>query len=128
MKQNILVTTKFLEAAEHLDKGAKSKLIKALNLLASDVRHPSLQTKRIQGAASEVYEARVDQSLRLVYDRISGMLRCWFVGDHDEALKRGAALHAGGGVEVDDIEIVSAGVMVECVLSDDDLQSGKPKQ
>jgi mRNA-degrading endonuclease RelE of RelBE toxin-antitoxin system len=65
----------------------KKKTKKTLGLLAENPRHPSLQSKPIEGAKG-IYEARVDQKYRLTYERLTDdVLRIRVVGKHDEALK-----------------------------------------
>lgn len=105
MKKTALIALpSFLESASTLQKEAKSKLVKSLFLLSTDSRHPGLHTKKIQGTKSCVFECRVDDDLRLVYDLAGGMLRCWYVGHHDTALRFGVGL-SPSGIEVDDIEL-----------------------
>ena len=89
----IVMCNGFLEAATTLDKAIKSKLIKAMWLLSENFRHPSLQCKKIQGARADVFECRVDQDVRLIYDCVGARIRCWYVGSHDVAIKFGARLH-----------------------------------
>jgi hypothetical protein len=56
-------------------------------LLAENPRHASLQTKPIQGARG-IYEARIDQSYRMTYQRLPGdVLLLRAAGKHDETLK-----------------------------------------
>lgn len=93
--------------AADLSKEAKASLIKALYLLSQNVRHPSLQTKKVKGTRADLYECRVDQGTRLVYDVKDGALRCWYVGDHDAALCFAESSgRYGVGVAVDDIQVV----------------------
>jgi len=94
----------FLERAHLLPKDIKAKLVKALWLLSENFRHPSLQCKPVQGACSHVYECRVDQKIRLIYDMSGQSLRCWYVGEHDEAL-RFATNFRSEAVLVDDIQV-----------------------
>jgi mRNA interferase RelE/StbE len=83
----IEITERFEEAFRKLPADIRKKVIKALRLLAADPRHPSLRTKPIQGAQG-IYEARVDRSYRLTYERLAGdILRLRVVGNHDETLK-----------------------------------------
>lgn len=88
----IVMCNGFLEAASALDKAIKSKLIKAMWLLSENFRHPSLQCKKIQGARTDVFECRVDQDVRLIYDCVGARIRCWYVGSHDVAIKYGTRL------------------------------------
>ena len=78
---------RFKQAYRDLPPEIQAKVKKALRLLAENVRHPSLQTKPIQGVQG-VYESRVDQNYRMTYERLSGdIVRMRTVGKHDQALK-----------------------------------------
>ena len=81
------LTDRFKSAYAELPDSIKKKVQKAIRLLANDPRHPSLQTKPIQGAKG-IYEARADRAYRMTYERMPGdVLRMRVVGKHDEALK-----------------------------------------
>lgn len=107
----IVMCNGFLETATALDKAIKSKLLKAMWLLSENFRHPSLQCKKIQGARADVFECRVDQDTRLIYDCIGTRIRCWYVGSHDIAIKFGMKLHVNEptplipSTRVDDFQI-----------------------
>jgi mRNA-degrading endonuclease YafQ of YafQ-DinJ toxin-antitoxin module len=103
-EQKILIPPKFLEKAEALPKEVKSKLIHILKLLSRDFRHPSLQCKKIKGNRGDIFECRVDRDIRLIYDCTPDGIRCWYVGDHDVAL-RFAENVSPSGISVDDIEL-----------------------
>lgn len=78
---------RFKNAYRDLPPEIQAKVKKALRLLAENPRHPSLQSKPIQGI-NGIYEARVDQSYRMTYERIPGdIIRMRTVGKHDQALK-----------------------------------------
>jgi mRNA interferase RelE/StbE len=78
---------RFKDAYWDLPPEIQMKVKKAIRLLAENLRHPSLQTKPLQGAKG-IYEARVDQNYRITFDRLPGdILRMRTVGKHDEALK-----------------------------------------
>jgi len=80
-------TNNFRKMFTRLPENLKKKTIKALQLLASDYHHPSLQTKPIKGAPG-IYEARIDQRYRLTYEWLpSDLLRLRVVGKHDEAIR-----------------------------------------
>ncbi len=84
----IETTERFEEAYSKLPVEIRKKVIKALRLLAADPRHPSLQTRPIQGA-SGIYEARVDLNYRMTYARLANdVLQIRVVGRHDETLKK----------------------------------------
>lgn len=111
-KQELVVSPRFLTAASTLSKDLKAALIKTLMLLAQDVRHPGLQCKKVQGRSGSVYECRVDQKVRLIYDISDGKIRCWYVGIHDAAL-RFATNHP-----ISDEEVLVDDIMVDEIPSD----------
>jgi mRNA interferase RelE/StbE len=83
----IKFTRRFLKSFIHLPVAIQEKVKKQLALLANDPRHPSLQTKPIQGATG-IFEARVDIDYRLTYERDSeDTLVLRVVAKHDKALK-----------------------------------------
>lgn len=84
----IKFTRRFLKSFAHLPRPVQEKIKKQLALLAENPRHPSLQTKPIQGAPG-IYEARVDSDYRFTYERdADDTLVLRVVGKHDEALKK----------------------------------------
>jgi mRNA-degrading endonuclease YafQ of YafQ-DinJ toxin-antitoxin module len=65
----------------------RKKVAKAMRLLAENPRHPSLRAKPVHGITG-VFEARVDVSYRMTYERLPGdLLFLRSVGKHDETLK-----------------------------------------
>jgi mRNA-degrading endonuclease RelE of RelBE toxin-antitoxin system len=85
----ILIPEAFRKHFARLPKDIQKKVIKAIHLLAEDPRHPSLQTKPIEGAPG-IFEARIDQQrYRMTYSRLPGdVLQLRVVGKHDETLKK----------------------------------------
>lgn len=80
-------TRSFVQHLADLPEPIKKKVKKTLRLLAENPRHPSLQSKPIQGAPG-IYEVRVDRFWRLTYERLPGdMLRLRVVGRHDETIR-----------------------------------------
>ena len=83
----VKASARFKKAFKKLPPELQVKVIKALQLLSENPRHPSLQTKPIQGIRG-IYEARVDQSCRMTYQRLpDNVLLLRVVGKHDETLK-----------------------------------------
>jgi len=83
----IRFTRRFLISFNRLPAGIQEKVKKQLAFLAEDPRHPTLQTKPIQGAPG-IYEARVDIDYRLTYERDEDdTLVLRVVSRHDKALK-----------------------------------------
>ena len=77
----------FKTMVRNLPPEVRKKLAKTIRLLGDNPRHPSLRTKPVEGAAG-IYEARVDQSYRLTYERLAGdILRLRVIGKHDEVLR-----------------------------------------
>ena len=83
----IRFTRRFLKSFARLLVTVQGKIKKQIALLAENPRHPSLQTKPIQGATG-VYEARLDRDYRMTYERdADDTLVLRVVGRHDDALK-----------------------------------------
>ena len=83
----IRFTRRFLKSFARLPKPVQDKIKKQIALLAENHRHPSLQTKLIQGAEG-IYKARVDIDYRFTYERdADDTLVLRVVGKHDQALK-----------------------------------------
>ena len=84
---NLVYTERFAEAASRLSKEARAKLPKALKLLAEDPRHPSLQTKKIQGLSEhEIFEARLDQKIHFSFQVQGDFIILRNIDDHDACL------------------------------------------
>ena len=83
----IETTERFEQDFLRLPPELQKKVLKALRLLAENPRHPSLQTKPIQGARG-LYEARIDQSHHMTYQCLpNDVLLLRTAGKHDETLK-----------------------------------------
>ncbi|HEX7555081.1 MAG TPA: hypothetical protein VF338_00550 [Leptolinea sp.] len=84
----IQITDRFIALYASLPPSIRKKVDRQISLLADNLRHPSLQTKTIQGT-NGIYEARVDLNYRLTYERLPGdILLLRVVAKHDEALKK----------------------------------------
>ncbi len=83
----IKLSKRFINAYASLPAEIRAKIDKAIRFLAENPRHPSLQTKPIQGAPG-FYEARVDINYRMTYIRIADdTVELSNVDKHDDALK-----------------------------------------
>ena len=91
---DLKISPAFSESADRLPKEVKLKLIKVFKLLTSNPRHPSLQLKKISGAArNDLYECRVDLSIRLILQQLeNNTLNLICVNQHDEAIQVGLAV------------------------------------
>ena len=82
------LTETFKKGYANLPLKIQKKAEKALRLLATNPRHPSLRSKPVEGAKG-IYEARVDQGYRMTYERLDGdVLRLRVIGKHDETIKK----------------------------------------
>jgi mRNA-degrading endonuclease YafQ of YafQ-DinJ toxin-antitoxin module len=78
---------RFVKAFVKLSAETQKKLDKAIALLEEKPRHPSLQSKPVEGTTG-IYEARVDKRCRLTYIRLpDDTLLLRVVGRHDEVLR-----------------------------------------
>ena len=83
----ILAYERFRNSYQRLPRTIQDKVDKQLALLAADSRHPSLQVKRIKGAAG-IWEARVDLHYRMTFEMRGDVVYLRVVGNHDEVLRR----------------------------------------
>jgi mRNA interferase RelE/StbE len=81
-------TERFKKSVLELDKKTREKLKKQLAHLVTDLRHPSLQIKKIKGTES-FFEARVDSFYRFTFEYGANneiILRA--VGPNNSAMKK----------------------------------------
>ena len=104
-KSSLIMMPNVLDQANKLPKDIKSKLFRCLSLLSEDFRHPSLQCKKIKSNTQDVYECRIDKSYRLIYDLLNRSIRCWYVGDHDLAIKFGSNISYQQKTYVEDFNV-----------------------
>jgi len=84
----IILSDRYVAFYKNLPKAIQKKIKRQIQLLAENPRHPSLQTKPIQGT-NGIYEARVDINYRMTYERLEDdTLLLRVVAKHDEALKK----------------------------------------
>lgn len=81
----VILLKRFLDSYDRLPLEIRKKTKKALGLLDSNPRHPSLQVHPIKGY-KEIYEARVDQKYRMsfTFDGENKIMRN--IDNHDECL------------------------------------------
>jgi len=78
---------KFRDLYRKLPTAIRRKALRQIHRLAQDLRHPSLQVKRIQGTPG-IWEARVDIRHRMTFEFEGDILFLRVIGDHDEVLRR----------------------------------------
>ena len=81
-KFDLLIKPSYLADRSKLSGEIQLKLKKCEELLVKDVRHPSLQTKRVQ-QQDGLFEARVDQRYRVLYCHEGPIIQLLAVGPHD---------------------------------------------
>ena len=84
----IILTDRFVTFYKKLPDSIRKKVKRQIQLLAENPRHPSLQTKPIQGT-NGIYEARIDIHYHMTYERLpDDTLLLRVVAQHDDALKK----------------------------------------
>lgn len=79
-------TERFKIAFRSLTAQDRKRVEKALRLMATDLRHPSLRVKKMEGTRN-IFEARASRSLRITFQIESDVLLLRNVGAHDSTLK-----------------------------------------
>ena len=79
-------TRKFKELFKELPLSVRRKFSKQISLLAENIRHPSLQTKKIQGHPF-IWEARIDYHYRFTFNWEKDVIILRAIGAHDEVLR-----------------------------------------
>ncbi len=77
---------RFIDKYGALPLVIRNKVDKALKLLERDFRHPGLQSHPVAGYPG-IYEARVDQKIRITYERSGNILKIRNIDNHDECLR-----------------------------------------
>jgi len=78
-------TLRFRRAYQKLSPEQQQRVNAALDRLVTDMRHPSLRVKKLQG--TEIWSARASDELRLTFEPITGGIRLRIVGHHDATLR-----------------------------------------
>ena len=79
-------TERFKKAYQKLNQRQRRAVEKALSFLVSNIRHPSLRVKGVEGTTG-VWEARASRSIRLSFEFRDDTLILRNVGAHDEVLR-----------------------------------------
>ena len=80
-------TARFKKAWQELTQEEKELGRKALRNLATDLGHPALRVRKMQGTG-RIWEARVTRSLRVTFELKGDTLVLRNIGRHDETLER----------------------------------------
>ena len=81
-----LWTSRFEKAYRTLPQNQQAVVDNHLRLLARHWRHPSLQTKKLQGTRN-VWAIRISRDLRLTFEPTKAGLLLRNVGHHDPTLR-----------------------------------------
>ncbi len=76
-----------MTAYQDLDERDHKRVEKALRLMTSDLRHPSLRAKKMEGT-DYIWEASASLSIRITFQLEGDTILLRNVGAHDKTLKR----------------------------------------
>lgn len=79
-------TEPFERDFKKLPKPIRKKAIKSLRFLAENLRHPSIQSKKIKGAKN-IWEARVNRFYRFTFQTKRDLIILRRIGPHNHTLK-----------------------------------------
>jgi mRNA-degrading endonuclease RelE of RelBE toxin-antitoxin system len=82
---NLRRTERFKTAFQTLTRQDRKRVEKALRLMVTDLRHPSLRVKKIKGT-HDIFEARASRSIRITFQMEPDALLLRNVGAHDVTL------------------------------------------
>jgi len=90
LKPFILIKTDFFIAQENkLPDQVFTQLIKILELLATNPKHPSLKTHKVEGTGGKIFEGHVNKQYRLTWMYFgSGKILLRNVDNHDACLDK----------------------------------------
>lgn len=83
---NFLETSRFKKAYKSLPQEARERVKTSLRMLAGDIKHPSLNVKKIKGTKN-IWEARAGLDCRITFQIIRDYFILRNVGHHDPTLK-----------------------------------------
>ena len=81
-----IYTERFKKFHKRLSVEEKKALQKKLVLMAKNPYHPSLRTKKIQGA-DNIFECSITMAIRMTWQYEGKSIVLRVVGDHDEVLR-----------------------------------------
>jgi mRNA interferase RelE/StbE len=81
-----IYTLRFKKSYKKLDQDEQKALQKKLSLMSKNPYHPSLRTKKVQGA-NDLFECSVNRSIRMTWQHKGESLWLRVIGSHDEVLK-----------------------------------------
>ena len=82
----IFAHERFQRSYQNLPSPVQFKVDRQLKVLVTNLRHPSLQVKRVKGT-NTIWEARVDLHYRMTFEMHGDAVYLRVVGNHDDVLK-----------------------------------------
>ena len=76
---------KFVKTYSKLPLSIQKKVDKQIKFLLNDLRHPSIQAKKLEGI-QDIWEGRVDRSYRFIFTIQGETITFIAVGPHDKGL------------------------------------------
>jgi len=81
----ILYSGQFKKDYKKLSKDEKKQFKGKIKLMVSDLRHPSLRVKKMQGTRS-IFEASINMNIRMTWQFVENGLYLRSIGPHDKTL------------------------------------------
>ncbi len=78
-------TESFKKAWKELTEEQKTSARKAIENLLADIRYPALRVRKIKGT-KDIWEARVNRSIRITFQIEEDLIILRNIGQHDETL------------------------------------------
>jgi mRNA interferase RelE/StbE len=83
---NLIVSPLFKEKISSFSAEIKNLIRKKLDLFVDNPKHPSLQSKKIQGT-EYIFESRINHSIRFTWQYMGESIVLRNIGPHDPTLK-----------------------------------------
>ncbi|MDP2863148.1 MAG: hypothetical protein Q8N95_10185, partial [Desulfobacterales bacterium] len=81
-----IFTQRFKKSYKKLSDEERKALQKKLDLMSTNSPHPSLRTKKVQGA-DDIFECSINMAIRMTWQYDGESILLCVVGDHDAVLK-----------------------------------------
>jgi len=79
---NLILSKRFSKTMNALSATEQIRVNRALMRLQENPRHNSLRTKKIK-ALDDIFESRVSDSIRIIWQRYEGQILLLLVGGHE---------------------------------------------
>ena len=82
----IQYSEKFRDNVRQFSEKEKRQIKSKLEIMCSNLRHPSLRTKKMKGTR-KIYESSVNMDIRITWQYTEGGILLRNIGHHDKALR-----------------------------------------